>query len=244
MVKAFNTAGWDAMGWNCRSCSGEMNRLARFYHHGDTLDLETVVAFALEQKKYTSVALIGFSMGGSMILRLLGGKAASLDPAIQHAVVFSVPCDLLASAAQISKPQNRIYARRFLKKLERKIRTKAQLFPDLVSYENFHTVKVFKDFDNRYTAPLHGFKNAEDFYTQASVIRYLDQIRVPTLLVNAQNDPMLTPECFPFAEAEQNPHLFLEVPRNGGHVGFSKTLSREYWSEKRAVAFVTGQGRV
>jgi uncharacterized protein len=238
MVRAFNRAGWDAMGWNCRSCSGEMNRLARFYHHADTIDLQTVIAYVAENYHYQSIGLIGFSMGGSMLLRLLGERGGQLAPLVRGAVAFSVPCDLMSSALHLSKPRNRMYARRFIRKLERKIKAKAELLPNQVTYTNFHQIRVFKDFDDRYTAPLHGFRNAEDFYAQASVHKYLPGIRIPTLLINAINDPFLTPECFPVEEAEANPYLFLEMPRQGGHVGFSVTGRAEYWSEKRAVDFI------
>jgi hypothetical protein len=238
MVKAFNKKNWDALAWNCRSCSGEMNRMARFYHHGDIHDLEAVVAHAINKNSYTSIVLIGFSMGGCMTLRLVGERGKNLHPAIKKAVAFSVPCDLTSSVVHLSKPQNSFYSRRFLKKLEKKIQAKAQLFPNEVSYTDFKMIKAFKDFDNRYTAPLHGFDDAEDFYKQASVRPYLAGIRIPTLLINALNDPFLTPECFPIPEAEANPYLFLEIPLEGGHVGFSTSDAEECWSEKRAVEFV------
>jgi predicted alpha/beta-fold hydrolase len=244
MAKAFHKQGWDALAWNCRSCSGEMNRTARFYHHGDIHDLEAVIGHTLAQKQYQSIVLIGFSMGGSMTLRFLGEKGGHVPPAITKAVAFSVPCDLTTSVVHLSKPQNSFYSRRFLRKLEKKIQAKALLFPDKVSYADFQLIRAFKDFDNRYTAPLHGFTDAEDFYKQASVRPYLPGIRVPTLLVNALNDPFLTPECFPVTEAEANPYLFLEMPLQGGHVGFSMSNSDECWSEKRAVEFVLADQKV
>jgi uncharacterized protein len=238
MAKAFNKQKWDALAWNCRSCSGEMNRTARFYHHADIHDLEAVIRHVLVKNLYHSVVLIGFSMGGCITLRLLGEKGEHLHPAIKKAVAFSVPCDLTSSVVHLSRPQNSFYSRRFLRKLEKKIQAKALLFPDKVNYTDFKTIKAFKDFDNRYTAPLHGFADAEDFYKKASVRPYLSNIRIPTLLINALNDPFLTPECFPVPEAEANPYLFLEMPLQGGHVGFSTTNNEECWSEKRAVEFV------
>ncbi|HEX8530450.1 MAG TPA: alpha/beta fold hydrolase [Cytophagales bacterium] len=240
MAKAFNAVGWDALAWNCRSCSGEMNRLARFYHHGDSLDLETVVRHAASTGGYEEIALVGFSMGGSMTLRLLGEKGSDVLPVIRKAVAISVPCDLVTSVVHLSKPGNRFYARRFIRKLGRKIKAKADLFPEQISYRHFDKVKAFKDFDDRYTAPLHGFRDAEDFYRQASVKPYLPHVRVPSLIINAQNDPFLTPDCFPVAEAEANPYLFLEMPVQGGHVGFSAPDGTN-WAETRTLAFVLSQ---
>jgi predicted alpha/beta-fold hydrolase len=244
MAKAFNKKGWDALAWNCRGCSGEINRTARFYHHGDIHDLESVIEHVSTKAHYQSMVLIGFSMGGSMTLRLLGERGEHVYPAIKKAVAFSVPCDLTTSVVHLSKPQNSFYSRRFLRKLEKKIQAKALLFPDKVSFADFQLIKAFKDFDNRYTAPLHGFADAEDFYRQASVRPYLPGIRVPTLLINALNDPFLTPECFPIPEAQANPFLFLEMPLQGGHVGFSMSAGEECWSEKRAVEFVLADQQV
>ena len=239
MVRAFNRAGWDALAWNCRSCSGEMNRLPRFYHHGDTEDLQAVITHALSRERYQTVVLVGFSMGGSMTLKLLGEQAKTLPTAVRRAVVFSVPCDLPSSVEHLGKPGNIVYRRRFMRKLERKIRLKSQLLPTQITYR-FDDIRHFRDFDNRYTAPLHGFRDADDFYDRASARHYLKGIRIPTLLINAANDPFLTPLCFPVREAENHPHLFLEIPRQGGHVGFSLASGgEELWSEQRAVAFAT-----
>jgi predicted alpha/beta-fold hydrolase len=242
MAKAFNAVGWDALAWNCRSCSGEMNRLARFYHHGDYHDLDTAAGYAIREKGYREVALVGFSMGGSMTLRLLGEKGRETFPEIRSAVAISVPCDLVSSVVHLSKPENRFYARRFLRKLGQKIKAKAKLFPDQISYADYKAIKAFKEFDDRYTAPLHGFESAEDFYRRASVKPYLKYITLPALILNAQNDPFLTPDCFPVAEAEENPDLFLEMPLAGGHVGFSSRRG-DNWAEQRTVEFVLGKSR-
>jgi len=240
MVKAFNRVGWDALAWNCRGCSGEMNRLPRFYHHGDTEDLRAVIGQALATGRYEQIALVGFSMGGSMTLKLLGEAAESLPSQVRRAVTFSVPCDLTSSVAHLSKPGNALYRKRFLKKLQRKILQKSQLLPEQVVYR-FDDIRVFRDFDNRYTAPLHGFRDADDFYDRASARHYLSGIRIPTLLVNAINDPFLTEGCYPIREAEKHLYLYLEIPQQGGHVGFSQRRGEELWSERRAVDFVLSQ---
>jgi predicted alpha/beta-fold hydrolase len=236
MAKVFNRVGWDALAWNCRGCSGEMNRLPRFYHHGDSDDLRAVLRHALSKGKYHEVVLVGFSMGGSMTLKLLGEKSEALPAQVTKAITFSVPCDLVSSVAHLSTPANAIYRRRFLKKLERKILLKSQLLLEHITYR-FDDIRLFRDFDNRYTAPLHGFRDADDFYERASARHYLAGIRIPTLLVNAANDPFLTESCYPVKVAENHPYLYLEIPRYGGHVGFSQKRSTELWSERRAVAF-------
>ncbi|MCU0420885.1 MAG: alpha/beta fold hydrolase [Cyclobacteriaceae bacterium] len=237
MAKYFFQHGWDALAWNCRSCSGEMNRLPRFYHHGATEDLAFVIDHAL-QRGYAHVALVGISMGGSMTLKYLGENAGHLPPAVQAAVAFSVPCHLGSSASALDNPPNRFYLNRFLKKLGKKITAKAAMFPDTVSASGFEKIRSFREFDNRYTAPLHGFRDADDFYERASALPHLSSIGIPTLIVNALNDPFLPEDCYPRQLARNHPLLFLETPARGGHTGF--TLSGEVANgmEKRALAFI------
>ncbi|MBL7870882.1 MAG: alpha/beta fold hydrolase [Cyclobacteriaceae bacterium] len=236
MAKYFYDRGWDAMAWNCRGCSGVMNRLPRFYHHGATEDLAAVVDRAI-QLKYEYISLIGFSMGGSMSLKYVGERKGILPTQVKSAITFSVPCNLKSSATELDKPSNWFYLTRFLKKLEKKIRVKSVLFPEQISATGFEKIKTFREFDNRYTAPLHGFSDADDFYIRASSGPYLQSIEIPTLLVNALNDPFLPDACYPLELANKHPHLYLETPARGGHVGFSLPRSSESWMERRAYEF-------
>lgn len=239
MVKALNRGGWDAIAFNFRGCSGEINRTARFYHSGDTADLDRVVSHVAARGDYSELALVGFSLGGNVTLKYLGERGAHVLPLISGAAVFSVPCDLSSSAAKICGPGNRLYLKRFLRMLGEKVRMKAALMPDRISAQGYHEIKDFKQFDDRYTAPLHGFDSAEDYWRRASSKPFLENIVVPTLLVSAADDPFLAAECYPRAEAARSPAFFLEVPEAGGHVGFIAINERkEYWSESRAVAFL------
>ncbi|RMF60073.1 MAG: alpha/beta fold hydrolase, partial [Calditrichaeota bacterium] len=202
MVKALNTAGWDALAWNFRGCSGEPNRLVRSYHSGDTDDLETVIHHAQAKRQWDQIALIGFSMGGNITLKYLGEREKNHPKEIAGVVTLSVPVDLESSAYQLARGVNRIYMIRFLRMLRKKIQIKSQLFPDLISLDGFEQIKSFKEFDDRYTAPIHGFKDAKDYWTQSSSKQFIPSITVPTLLINAKNDPFLSPECYPIHEAE------------------------------------------
>ncbi|TGD83057.1 YheT family hydrolase [Hymenobacter wooponensis] len=242
MVRALNQAGLDALAWNYRSCSGEMNRLLRSYHLGDTDDLDFVVRYALSTGRYRRVYLTGFSAGGNVTLKYLGEKPERVPQEVKRAAVFSVPTDLKASSYQIARPENRIYQRRFLKSLRAKMRQKAELLPGQVDLHNLDQLQDFPQFDERFTAPMHGFKSADDYYEHSSSGRYLSNIQVPTLLVNAQNDPFLSPTCFPRDVAAKSPYVFLETPSDGGHVGFAEgTPDGAYYSERRAVQFLTAE---
>jgi predicted alpha/beta-fold hydrolase len=240
MVRAFNRGGWDALAWNMRGCSGEPNKLRRFYHSGATEDLEAVVAHVRQRApRYRSLGLVGFSLGGNLTLKYLGEQGEAVDPLIAGAVAFSVPCDLASSAREMTKWRNRIYLTRFLRLLHGKIRAKMKLMPGRITDDGYHRVKTFKDFDDRYTAPLHGFADAEDYWRRASSKGFLPAIVVPVLLVNAEDDPFLGKECYPIAEAVQGPSLYLEIPASGGHVGFvTFAKAGDYWSETRATEFL------
>ncbi len=236
MVRALNRAGWDAVALNFRGCSGEINRQLRFYHSGSTDDLETVISHLIRDGRYSKLALIGFSLGGNVVLRYLGERAKAVPDIIGGAACFSVVCDLVTGAGAFDVPTNRLYLKRFLRMLRRKIRRKSRLFPGVLTDAGFETIRSFRDFDNRYTAPLNGYLDAEDYWRKTSSKPLLTSIAVPTLLVNAADDPFLTPQCYPTAEAEENPSFFLEIPRTGGHVGFvAFDPPGDYWSEYRAV---------
>jgi len=234
MAAAFHRTGWDTLAWNLRGCSGEMNRLLRTYHSGAWEDLQCVINHAAGT--YQNIVLVGFSIGGNLTLKYLGDHGAAIHPAIKGAVAFSVPCDLSSSARVLESRINSIYMNHFMRDLRRKIREKATAFPGGISTEGIDRIRTFREFDGTYTAPLNGFLSAEDYWAKASCKPSLRGIAVPTLLINALNDPFLGPECFPRSEAEANPHLYLEIPESGGHLGFL-TLEKEYWSETRAVEF-------
>lgn len=242
MVRAFNRAGWDALAWNFRGCGGEINHTLRFYHSGATDDLDLVITHALGKKDYQNIVLVGFSLGGNLTLKYLGESSMHLRSAIKAGIVFSVPLDLHTCAQQISEPANFIYNRRFLRNLKLKVSKKVVNMPDDISTEHFEKIRTLKDFDDFYTAPLHGFKDAMDYYTSCSSLYYLKDICVPTLIVNAQNDPFLSNKCYPGEVLSSHEFVFLEAPSAGGHVGFmprGAQANDDYWSEKRAVSFAT-----
>ena len=237
MAKYFSEREWDAVAWNCRSCSGEMNRLPRFYHHGATEDLKAVIERA-KGFGYSCIALVGISMGGSLSLKYTGENVDNLPSQLKGVVAFSVPCHLGSSARELDKPGKRFYLNRFLKKLEKKIKAKSLLFPGIISSDRFDQIRSFEEFDNRYTAPLHGFRDAADFYERASSLPHLSKIRIPALIVNALNDPFLPKECFPYDIAERSEFVFLETPRRGGHTGFTLAGKMENWMEVRVFEFL------
>lgn len=236
MAATLTAAGWDALAWNFRGCGAEPNRLVRLYHSGATEDLNAVVDYAAEN--YERIALIGFSLGGNLTLKYMG--EAPPHPSVMAAVAISAPVDLAASARMLDQRwTNRIYLRRFIDSLVTKVEAKALRFPDQIDARGSRSLRTFQEFDDRYTSRLHGFRDAADYWQQASARQFLLRITKPTLVLNARNDPFLAPECFPFPEAEQNPCLFLEAPESGGHLGFLEFAGGlRPWFEDRVVEFL------
>lgn len=239
MAKMANDTGFDALGWNCRSCSGEINRLPRFYHHGDAEDLRFVIEYAANLGVYEEIYLVGFSMGGSLTLRYLGEKPNNVHPLVRKAFAASVPLDLPSSVRELAKKGKQFYMKRFIKKLRKKIEEKERMFPEhsILTVKNYDTIRNFEDFDSRYTAPLHGYADCHDFYAKASVKPLLKHIQIPSLVLQAANDPFLTPECLELGEAAQNSFVQLLVTKNGGHVGFAQKNKIHTWAEETAFAF-------
>lgn len=237
MAKEFILNGFDVLTWNFRGCSEEMNRNLIFYHSGATYDLDTVVTHA--QESYQEIYLVGFSLGGNLSLKYLGEKK-STNPKLKKGVAISVPLDLARSCDKISSGENIIYSKRFLKTLKEKVIRKSLAFPGEIPVGLLRKIKTLRDFDNYFTGPLHGFADAAEYYEVNSSLYFLDQIEVPTLVLNAQNDPFLSESCFPVRLAKKLELIHFEFPKFGGHVGFSGPLGeKSYFSEQRAVEFIT-----
>lgn len=240
MAKAVNLAGFDALAWNYRGCSGEPNRKLRGYHSGATDDLDWVIQHALATGRYRHVALVGFSLGANLILKYAGEDGHIASGAVKSLVAFSAPVNLASSCQAIMQGFNRLYELSFLSSLVPKIKHKATLLPGSINLDLVAKVKRLVDFDQFFTAPIHGFANARDYYVKCSSKQFLPSIKVPTLIVNAINDTFLGKECYPVAIAEKHPQIYLEMPNRGGHVAFTSFETEGLlWSEVRTVAFLT-----
>ncbi len=237
MAKRFFKEGWNVLAWNCRSCSGELNLKPRLYNHGEIGDIGEVIAHALRTKDYERIVLVGFSMGGSITLKYLGVHGKEIPDPVDRGIAFSSPCDLREGVKVLGNWDNAFYRRKFNRSLRPKIEAKAQQFPDLVDVNNFGKIRIWEDFDQYFSAPLNGYTDADDFYEKASAKNFMAGTKVPTLLVNAHNDPLLNEQCSPSEICANHPNLFLETPQEGGHVGFQVPNSHHTWSEDRAWEF-------
>jgi len=235
-AKLFNNNNFDAVCVNFRGCSGEENTKFRSYHSGASEDLEEVTNHILSTKHYDEVYLKGFSLGGNIVLKYLGERN-ELPSQIKAGVAVSVPCYLKGSSDALHSFKNILYHERFKRHLKGKLKIKHQNFPEMVTQEDINKIKALIDFDNVYTSKAHGFTDAFDYYEKSSSLQFLPNINVPTLIINALNDSFLSPECYPVKAAKNNPNLYLEMPKHGGHVGFIDKKN-VYYNEKRALEFV------
>ena len=214
--------GWGADLLIFRSCGPELNRARRFYHSGETDDLSFVLDRVTKEYAGSPLALAGVSLGGNVLLKFLGERGSRLPPQVRAAAAVSVPFDLARSSKRINQGFSRVYQRFFLGSLRGKALQKATRFPDLAPVERIRALRTLEGFDDLITGPLHGFRDAQDYYQRSSSLSFLERIRLKTLLLSAIDDPMLPPEVLTEVRkvADRNPALCLEFPTRGGHAGF------------------------
>jgi predicted alpha/beta-fold hydrolase len=234
--------GVDAVGLNFRSCSGEPNRLPRLYHSGETEDLRYVLRLVRERFPGRVLGAAGFSLGGNVLLKYLGEEGERARHLLRAAAAVSVPFDLAAGADHIQRGFSRLYLRFLVRKLRRKVSAKRRLLESRIDVPRVLRSHTFWDFDDAGTAPLHGFASAADYYQRSSSAQFLDDVRVPTLLLHALDDPFLGPDAVPHPETviARNPHLELVVTPHGGHVGFvsGQPWRPVFWGERTAAGWL------
>ena len=240
MSQISNEEGFDAAAVNLRGCSGETNRLMSSYHSGKTNDLAEIIDYLETKKTYENIYIVGYSLGGNLLLKYMGEQRGDYSSKIKGAVGVSVPCDLKGSSEAVAKFWNMVYMQRFLISLKKKTKIKLEQFPenDLKS-EAILNSKNFLDFDNFFTAPVNGFQDANDYWKRNSCNQFLEDIKIPSLLVTAADDPFLSESCIPVKEARNNKYFHLEVTKYGGHVGYNSNFENGsgFWLEKRIIDF-------
>lgn len=238
----FNEDGYDTVCFNLRGCSGEDNNLLATYHSGKTEDVAFVVDYLLENYEYKKIAIVGYSLGGNLTLKYFGEYHHKIDDRIICGIAVSVPIDLASSGREMSTLKNKLYMEEFLKTLRLKILEKSHKFPEYeLDKEKLFKAKVFKDFDELYTAPVFGFSSPEDYWKKASSKPFIPEIQKPVLLITSYDDPFLPEECYPIKEAKNSKHFFLEATKYGGHVGFLTSFkqSENRWLENRMSQFLS-----
>jgi len=242
LVAVALTRGLDALAMNFRSCSGEPNRLPRFYHSGETGDLAQVVDRLAAERPGRPILLAGFSLGGNVVVKYVGERGDDLPAEVRGAAGISVPFDLEASARAIDGPGfwNGVYRERFMRRLRSKAAEKARRFPGAFDALAAERSRTFGEFDAVITAPLHGFPSAEVYWRTCSSGRFLAGVRRPLLALSSLDDPIVPASSLPLEAARANPAIVLETTDAGGHVAFvaGSPFWPSYWAEKRAVEFL------
>lgn len=240
IIRMANDQGWDALAWNYRGCSGEPNRRLYSFHAGKTDDLAWVIQHAFQKKEYKHIYLVGVSLGGNISLKLTGEWGEHVPYPIRKVVAISAPLDMYETSLHLIKGWNRIYSRRYLKQYKEMLSLKQQMFPEAWDYAHAFASPDLHLFVERFTAPSFGFADAKEYLFSQSAMHYLEKIRIPSLLINADNDPFLTAPSFPEAFAEQSNYFYFLKSLGGGHVGFEeKNQTRYNWVEKRIMQYLT-----
>lgn len=241
-AQALTARGLATVGLNFRSCSGEPNLQPRLYHSGETEDALHVLRILKERWPDRALGAVGFSLGGNVLMKLMGEREDGGAGLLRAAVGISVPYDLAAGAVFLEQGAlGWLYARYFLQSLKEKIRAKEKLLSPILDLRRVYASRTLREFDDHGTGPLHGFENAADYYRKSSCNQFLANIRVPTLLFHARNDPFLPPASIPHEAVADNPSLFPAFSRRGGHVGFlggSLPGLPVFWTEDEGTRFL------
>ena len=227
--------GWRVAIPHWRGCSGEANRKPRAYHSGDSEEIDWILR-RFDGELYAA----GISLGGNALLKWLGERGDEAQRIVRKAAAVSAPVDLSAAGRALDRGLNRlIYTRHFLSTLKPKSLAKLEVFPGLYDGARVRSVRTFREFDDLVTAPLHGFRDAEDYWTCAASAPWLEHIRVPTLVLNARNDPFLPERELLAATRKASASVMLEFPASGGHAGFlvGPFPGRHTWLPQRLFEF-------
>lgn len=230
--------GWRAVLMHFRGCSGEPNRLERCYHAGETTDITSLISMLRQREPHAPLAAIGFSLGGNVLLKWLG-ELGGLAP-LWAAVAVSPPFSLSNAVLRLSQGFSRFYEKRMLRCMRETVRTKFKDITCPIDYGDLDQLLSLRDYDDKITAPLHGYIDADDYYLQCSSRRYLKGIRIPTLILHAADDPFMTLEGVP-SPGELSDAITFELSRHGGHIGFvmgSYPWKPHYWLESRIPAYL------
>lgn len=237
--KAFR-AGFNVVRVNVRNCGNTEHLSPTLYHGGLTHDARAVIAELIENDRLSRLLVAGFSLGGNMILKLAGEYRNNPPPEILGICAVSPSVDLHASTIHMAMRRNWIYQQDFLRRLKNRIRRKQKLFPDLYDTPGLSEIHSIEQFDDHFVAPAFGFADARDYYAKASSLPWITHIRIPTLIIHAEDDPFI-----PFAPLRDpsvaaNPYVLLIATERGGHVAFLATESPDedrFWAENRLIEF-------
>lgn len=239
----FLSAGWNAVRMNMRNCGGTEHLSRTLYHSGMSGDVATAARFLADTEGLDQIALVGFSLGGNSVLKLVGQLGDDVPSYLLGAAAVSAAADLTASADRLEHPSNWVYHGRFVRSLHQRMRRKHALFPELYDISQLRGLRTVRAYDNRYIAPLFGFRDAEDYYETCSAAQFLDAVRVPTLVLHALDDPFIPLTDRIRTPALNNPFIRLVATERGGHVGFVASDIRpqnedRQWAENRLVEFL------
>jgi uncharacterized protein len=239
--KAFS-AGFNVVRLNLRTCGKTEHLTPTLYNSAMSGDLRAVVRELTTKDGLTSIYLIGFSMGGNMCLMLAGEDSSRAPHQLKGVCAISPTIDLSSCADAIEWRKNWLYKQSFIRSMRKRVKRKHKFFPELYSIEGLKRVRTIRDFDEQYTVVYGGYSSVEEYYERASSLHVLSEIRTPTLMIQAQDDPFVPFHPFQHPSLAENPNIIFLAPEHGGHVGFvaADTAGEDrFWVENRAIEFFT-----
>jgi predicted alpha/beta-fold hydrolase len=236
-------AGWNAVRMNIRNCGDTEHLGPALYHSGMSADVVAVLRHLLETERPETVALVGFSLGGNLVVKTAGELGSDAPPELLGVAAVSAALDLRAAADRLEAPANRFYQWRFVRSLGDRMRRKARHYPGRYDLGRLRGMRTVRDYDNRYIAPIFGFLDADDYYERASAIPHVGRVSVPTLLLHSDDDPFVPLTERALRAAGANPRVRIVTTSRGGHVGFVGAAPEDpsedrHWAENRVVEFL------
>ena len=234
-------AGMNAVMLNQRNCGGTESLSAGLYHSGLSADPRAVVTELIELDQLPAIAVAGYSLGGNVGLRMAGDYGAGVPPQLKAVIAVSPTMDLARCVQALENPSNRIYEWNFVRNLKRRMKRKANAWPGQFDISMLHAIRTVREFDERFTAPYHGFRDADDYYYRASSLRSISQVRVPTLILSADDDPFVPSNQFDAPAVTSNEYVAVQTTRYGGHCGFYTRPTSNfdgYWAEQKIIDII------
>jgi hypothetical protein len=236
-AKLLITNGLDVLTWSFRGCGLKPNLQLRSYNCGFTDDLRYLID--LYKSDYQEIFLVGFSVGGNLCIKYLGEAPHLVPHNIKAAITISSPLDLEHTANQLTKGTNKIYLNYFLRSFKARLKIKQKIYPNILGKNFFKGIRNFEDYDNRFTAPWFNYRNAQEYWNEASSLRFLPQVTKPLLFISAIDDPFFAGANLPTGQALENKYLQVETVEQGGHVGFlERLMPLSSWLENRILRYL------
>ena len=245
LAERAHAAGFNAIRLNQRNCGGTENLTPTLYNSGLSGDFRAVMDELIARDSLPEIFFAGFSMGGNLVLKMAGELGDRAPAQLKAVCAVNGSLDLAPCVDAIERRRNAFYHWHFVRRLKRRMRDKIELYPDLYNADGLEAVRTLREFDDRFTAPHSGYEGAADYYYRASALRVVAEIRVPTLMIYAEDDPLIPTSIYDHAEVVNNPNIERLAAPHGSHCSYiSDDPAERFWAEARVVEFCAARSAI